>query len=104
MDGGAPSRRFSRPLQVERGARRFGRKLTRPLVVKGLTGGYKKRIAVPIGFSTDYSSIRSLPPIVHWSKVDVAGAVHDYLYKKQKMSRREDDYICGYSPLWPVAG
>ena len=33
MDGGAPSRRLSRPLQVERVARRFGRKLTRPLVV-----------------------------------------------------------------------
>ena len=38
-------------------------------------------IVVPKGFKTDYSSI---PPfarwIVRWSKVDVAGVVHDWCY------------------------
>ena len=94
MDGLAPSRVLSCPLQVERVARRFGRKLTRPLVVKDLTGNYKNRITVPMGFPTDYSSIPApCRPIVHWSKVDVAGVVHDHLYKAQRMSRRDDDYM-----------
>ena len=47
-----------------------------------------------MGFPTDYSSIPApCRPIVHWSKVDVAGVVHDHLYQTQRMSRRDDDYI-----------
>ena len=93
-DGGAPSRVLSRPLQVERVAQRFGRQLTRALVVQDLTGDYKTRITVPIGFRTDYSSIPApCRSIVHWSKVDIAGVVHDHLYREQGMSRRDDDNI-----------
>ena len=38
---------------------------------------------VPKGFDTDYSSLSWFGrPIVHWSKVDVAGVVHDYVYTR----------------------
>jgi len=39
------------------------------------------KIVVPKGFSSDYSSIPALARfIVRWSKVDVAGVVHDWCY------------------------
>ena len=38
-------------------------------------------IVVPTGFKTDYSSIPAFARwIVRWSKVDVAGVVHDWCY------------------------
>ena len=50
-------------------------------------------ILVPGGFPTDYSS----DPIglMDWSTVDIAGVVHDWLYRKQfpPLSRRQDDAI-----------
>ena len=37
---------------------------------------------VPTGFRTDYSSIPRLGRwLVRWSKVDIAGVVHDWLYR-----------------------
>ncbi len=74
---------------------------TTPLVVQRLNNGrrllqgnLKVNIAktgvsrkvwlqVPKGFDTDYSSLSWFGrPVVHWSKVDVAGVVHDYLYTR----------------------
>ena len=93
-DREAESRVVSDPLQVERLDQRFGRRLSRCLVVRGLTDESGDQITVDAGFPTDYSSIPApCRPIVHWSKVDVAGVVHDHLYKAQQRSRRDDDYI-----------
>ena len=53
-------------------------------------------IEVPKGLITNYSS---LPPgtrwVVHWSRVDVAGVVHDHLYSKGQsgFSRLQADLI-----------
>ena len=87
------------PLQIERVDKRFGRKLLRELVVKvEVAGG--ATVKVPKGTCTNYST---QPPgtrwIVHWSKIDVAGVVHDYLYSPAgrqngpSSSRKEDDDI-----------
>ena len=89
-----------------------GRQVTRygPLIVKRLPNGkrellqdFKVRIedAEPIivekEFKTDFSSIPTpLQWTMHWSKVDIAGVVHDWLYanaKTIKATRRETDKI-----------
>ena len=93
-DGEGESRVLSEPLQVKRVDRRFARELTRCLLVEI---GKKPAdvISVCAGFDTDYSSIPApCRGIVHWSKVDVAGVVHDYLYRYPKnRTRAEDDWI-----------
>lgn len=72
------------------------RKLLRDLKVKV---GAAEPIIVKKGFRTDYSSIpTSLQWTMHWSKVDVAGVVHDWLYANGKtvqetMTRKETDDI-----------
>ena len=39
-------------------------------------------VPVPAGFVTDYSSLPwGTRWVMHWSRVDVAGVVHDYLYR-----------------------
>ena len=77
------------PLWTERlsnGERLF----LRPLVVN-VNG---RKITVPAGFITDYSSIPQLAAwYVRWSKVDVAGVVHDWLYVKGSMSKEDADQI-----------
>lgn len=51
-------------------------------------------ILVPKGFDTDFSSYPwAARLIVRFDRVDVAGVVHDYLYRTQKMSRRDADRI-----------
>lgn len=93
-DPDAESRVVSDPLQVERADGRRARKLSRNLVVKGLTDKLSDRITVKSGFPTNYSSIPApCRPIVHWSKVDIAGVVHDHLYKEQNLTRADDDHI-----------
>ena len=53
----------------------------------------KRKITVREGFVTDYSSIPWFGRwIVRWSTVDVAGVVHDYLYREQE-ERKEADRI-----------
>lgn len=80
---------LSGPLQTERipdGTRRLLRDLT-------LRVG-EDTITVPAGFVTDYSSIPWFGRwLVRWSKVDVAGVVHDYLYQVGGMSRKRADDI-----------
>ena len=65
------------PLQTER-LPNGNRKLIRNLIVKL---NDETKITVPTDFETNFSSIpwfaRSL---VDWSKVDIAGVVHDFLY------------------------
>ena len=65
------------PLWTER-LSNGNRALLRDLVVTVESGD---QITVPEGFVTDFSSIpwfgRSL---IKWSRVDIAGVVHDYLY------------------------
>ena len=54
----------------------------------------KQTITVNPGFVTDYSSI---PPgfrwFIFWSRVDVAGVVHDFLYTLEDFPRAEADAI-----------
>ena len=65
------------PLQIER-LPNGNRKLIRNLVVK-LDDG--TTITVPRGFETDFSSIPCVAQcFLHWSRVDIAGVVHDFLY------------------------
>ena len=67
------------------------RELSRSLRIK--VHGYDE-IEIPQGFDTDYSSIPTcLHWIVRWSKVDVAGVVHDWLYRKGNLSRSEADKV-----------
>lgn len=51
-------------------------------------------ICVPRGFSTDFSSIpQCFAWVVRWSRVDVAGVVHDYCYRTRRYSRWRSDRI-----------
>jgi hypothetical protein len=51
-------------------------------------------ITVPRGFVTDYSSIPWIFRfIVRWSKVDIAGVVHDWLYYTGSRSQAEADRL-----------
>ena len=94
FDTEAESRVVSDPLQVERLDEPCARKLSRDLIVMGLTDDGDDRITVCKDFPTNYSSIPApCRPLVHWSKVDVAGVVHDHLYKEQKLSRADDDHL-----------
>ena len=75
------------PLQTERlpDGRRF---LLRNLVVK-LDDGTK--ITVPAGFETDFSSLPWRTRwAIHWTRVDVAGVVHDFLYWCPQPNGRQD--------------
>ncbi len=66
------------------------RKLLRPLVVD--IGSSK--LTIHQGFVTDFSSIPTLFQwVVHWSKVDVAGVVHDHLYNRGTPSRWRADWV-----------
>ena len=68
------------------------RELSRSLRIK--VPGCGDEIEIPKGFDTDYSSIPSfLHWIVRWSKVDVAGVVHDWLYRRGDLPRSEADRI-----------
>lgn len=65
------------PLRTER-LPNGRRKLIRNLVVRLEDG---TTITVPHGFETDFSSIPAFArSFIDWSRVDIAGVVHDYLY------------------------
>ena len=52
-------------------------------------------ITVPSQFVTDFSSIPALLHwVVRWSRVDVAGVVHDFLYAHGTLSRWKADGVC----------
>ena len=92
------------PLQTER--RAAGRRsLLRDLTVCVETKKKPYKITVPAGFVTDYSSI---PPIgrwlIGWSKVDVAGVVHDYLYWHIEEGQRTISRSCADEVWRHVAG
>ena len=70
------------------------RQLLRPLVVRVTVGEDQRTIVIPAGFDTDYSSIPVfLHWFVHWSRVDMAGVIHDWLYRVGGMNRKEADLI-----------
>lgn len=51
-------------------------------------------IRVPSGFVTDFSSIPTcLHWLVRWSRVDVAGVVHDFLYARGTLGRWQADGV-----------
>ena len=80
------------PLQTER-LPNGNRMLIRDLEV-GLGDGTE--IKVPSGFETDFSSIpRCARSFIRWSRVDVAGVVHDFLYwcPRKDISRKRSDAI-----------
>ena len=82
------------------------RKLLRDLTVK--PPSEKNPITVKAGFVTDFSSIpTTLHWIMRWSRVDVAGVVHDWLYRQPSYTRRQADRIwretartSGHSANW----
>ncbi|MEL7449986.1 MAG: DUF1353 domain-containing protein [Pseudomonadota bacterium] len=66
------------------------RKLLKPLgvIIQG------KRYTVPEGFETDYSSIPAAArAIVAWSRVDIAGVVHDHLYETALVGKSKADWV-----------
>ena len=77
----------SDPMQTER-LHDGRRRLLRDLVVE-VDG---KKITVVKGTVTDFSTI-PWPGrfLVHWSKVDIAGVVHDWLYQTGSKTRSEAD-------------
>ena len=80
------------PLRTERLAN-GNRVLIRNLVVKPDDGA---EIMVPRGFETDFSSIpRCARSFIDWTRVDVAGVVHDFLYwcPREDISRKRCDEI-----------
>ena len=49
---------------------------------------------IPQGTDTDYSSIPAIGRfVVRWSRVDIAGVIHDWLYQEKQVSRRYADRI-----------
>jgi hypothetical protein len=65
-------------------------------LLKGLTVHMSEAVAitVPKGFTTDFSSIPWIFRfIVRWSKVDIAGVVHDWLYYTGEKGQAEADRI-----------
>lgn len=84
-----PTRLVSGPLRTERlsdGRRR----LLRALVVE-VDG---ERIRIPAGAETDFSTIPAFGRVlVRWSKVDVAGVVHDWLYQTGGTTRARADAV-----------
>ena len=74
---------------------KYSRTFTDPEIgsVKSL-GKQGTRILVHQGFVTDYSSIpTALHWIVRWSRVDIAGVIHDFLYREFKGGRCDADDV-----------
>lgn len=83
------TRLVSGPLQTERMSN-GRRRLLRDLVVRVA----RDHIIVPAGTETDFSSIPWFGrTLVRWSKVDVAGVVHDWLYLTGEKDRADADDI-----------
>ena len=83
------TRRVSKPLRTER-MEDGRRRLLRDLVVD-IDG---ERIRVPRETHTDFSSIPWFGRfLVRWSKVDIAGVVHDWLYQTGSTTRARADTI-----------
>ena len=83
------ARCISKALQTERLAN-GRRRLLRDLVVE-VDG---EQYTVPVDTDTDFSTIPWFGrALVHWSKVDVAGVVHDWLYQTGYTSRAHADAV-----------
>ena len=94
-----PSRVQDTPGSLQVGRTPNGKRtLLRPLCVAVNRAGSQLRcVTVCQGFVTDYSSLPlGTRWLVNWSRVDVAGVVHDYLYRNGTQlgfSRAEADRI-----------
>jgi hypothetical protein len=83
------ARLVGKPLQAERQPN-GRRRLLRDLVV-AVDG---REITIPKGRDTDYSSIPWFArALVRWSRVDVAGVVHDHLYLTSKLRKSQADRV-----------
>lgn len=81
---------ISGALQTERVVSNGYRRLLRKFTIKIDS----KVITVPEGMVTDYSSIPRFGRLfLRWSRVDIAGVIHDWLYKTGDYSRSEADRI-----------
>ena len=91
-----PATIISGPLQTER-LSNGRRELLRDLEVNVES----TNILVPKKTATDFSTIPWFGRIlIRWSRVDIAGVVHDYLYHKQTYPRSKADriwYLCASS-------
>jgi hypothetical protein len=84
-----PAKIISGPLQTER-LSTGKRRLLRDLIVE-VEG---EQLTIPKDTSTDFSTIPWYGRIlVRWSKVDIAGVVHDWLYQTGKHSKSHADRI-----------
>ncbi len=92
-----PSRIVGKPLRTERlpcGKRKLLCDLKVELNQIQVNRTFSGLITVNSGFVTDFSSIPTLCHwIVRWSKVDIAGVVHDWLYAKGCLTRTQSDEI-----------
>lgn len=89
MGGHGPARLCGSLLRTERQPD-GRRKLLQPLGV--IVDG--EQITVPKDTRTDFSSIPSYARfLVRWSKVDLAGVVHDNLYQEGELPRRLADRV-----------
>ena len=58
-------------------------------------------VEVPKDFETDYSSIPWFGRwLIRWSKVDIAGVVHDYLYSRKSEKRYKDVTRSRADEIW----
>ena len=74
------SRLLGQPLMTER-LPSGDRRILRQLRVRVGQGTASESVEIPESFVTDFSSIPWFARfLVDWSKVDIAGVVHDYLY------------------------
>ena len=81
------------PLLVER-LPNGRRRLVRDFVVRINDHKGWKPITVRAPFVTDYSSIPTLLSwVVRWSRVDIAGVVHDWLYRYGERPRKDADEV-----------
>lgn len=77
------------PMQTER-MPNGDRKLLKELIFE-IEG---KQYRIEKGYITDYSTIPFFGRfVVRWSKVDLAGVLHDWLYEKGSLSKREADKL-----------
>ena len=92
-----PSRIVGGQLRTERlnnGKRRLLCELQVSIELTQINQTLPNSVTVEPDFVTDFSSIPTpCQWIVRWSKVDIAGVVHDWLYAKGSLNRAQSDEI-----------
>ena len=88
-------KRTSGPLHTKR-LDNGKRQITRDLTYRINDEGEEKEVTVRAcdAFTTEFSSVPcGLRWFVHWTRIDTAGVIHDYLYRSTRFTRLKDDLI-----------